>query len=57
LQEFAREGHFDRTAAALSILCELPIGLVERALVQSEPEQLLVMTKAVDLSWRRRRRS
>jgi uncharacterized protein (DUF2336 family) len=51
LQEFARDGHFDRTAAALSILCELPIGLVERALVQSEPEQILVMTKAVDLSW------
>jgi uncharacterized protein (DUF2336 family) len=51
LQDFVREGHFDRTAVALSLLCELPIGVVERALVQSEPEQILVMAKAVDLSW------
>ena len=51
LQDFAREGHFDRTAVALSILCELPIGVAERALVQSEPEQVLVLAKAVDLSW------
>jgi uncharacterized protein (DUF2336 family) len=51
LQEFAREGHFDRTAVALSLLCDLPIGVAERALVQSEPEQILVLAKAVDLSW------
>jgi uncharacterized protein (DUF2336 family) len=51
LQEFARAGHFDRTAVALGVLCELPVGLVERALGQSEPEQLLVMAKAIDLSW------
>jgi uncharacterized protein (DUF2336 family) len=51
LQAFAREGNFDRTAVALSIMCDLPIGLIERALVQSEPEQLLVFAKAIDLSW------
>ena len=51
LQEFAREGNFDRTAVALSLMCDLPIGLIERALVQSEPEQLLVFAKAIDLSW------
>jgi uncharacterized protein (DUF2336 family) len=51
LSEFARNGNFDRTVVALSIMCDLPIGLVERLLVQSEPEQLLVCAKAIDLSW------
>lgn len=48
---FVREGSFDKTAVALSLMCDLPIGLIERALVQSEPEQLLVLAKAIDLSW------
>jgi uncharacterized protein (DUF2336 family) len=48
---FAREGSFDRTAVALSLMCDLPIGLVERALVQSETEQLLILAKAIELSW------
>lgn len=48
---FAREGSFDRTAVALSLMCDLPIGLVERVLVQNEPEQLLVFAKAIDLQW------
>lgn len=48
---FVREGNFDRTTVALSIMCNLPIGLIERALVQSESEQLLVLAKAIDLSW------
>jgi hypothetical protein len=51
LRGFVHERNFDRTAVALSIMCDLPIGSIERALVQSEPEQLLVLAKAVDLSW------
>jgi len=51
LLDFVRDGNFDKTAVALSIMCDLPIGLIERALVQSEPEQLLVLAKAIDLSW------
>jgi uncharacterized protein (DUF2336 family) len=51
LLDFVRDGNFDRTAVALSIMCDLPVGLIERALVQSEPEQLLVLAKAIDLSW------
>ncbi len=51
LQEFAREGNFDRTAVALALMCDLPIGLTERALAQDEPEQLLVFAKAIGLSW------
>jgi uncharacterized protein (DUF2336 family) len=51
LHGFAREGSFDATAVSLSLMCDLPLGTVERALVQSEPEQLLILAKAVDLSW------
>ena len=51
LQQFAREGRFDKTAVALSLMCDLPIGLIERALAQNEPEQLMVFAKASDLSW------
>jgi uncharacterized protein (DUF2336 family) len=48
---FVREGSFDKTAVALSLMCDLPIGSIERALVQSEPEQILILAKAIDLSW------
>ncbi len=51
LSVFVREGSFDKTAVALSLMCNLPIGLVERTLVQSETEQLLILAKAIDLSW------
>ena len=51
LLAFARERSFDRTAVALSVMCDLPIGLIERTLVHNEPEQLLVFAKAIDLSW------
>ena len=51
LMDFAHRGDFDRTTVALSIMCDLPIGVIERALVQDEPEQLLVFAKAIDLSW------
>ena len=51
LAAFAQAGKFDETAVALSIMCDLPIGLVERAFVQNWSEQLLVLAKAIDLSW------
>jgi uncharacterized protein (DUF2336 family) len=51
LHAFVHEGNFDRTVVALSLMCNLPIGLIERVLVQSEPEQVLVLAKAIDLSW------
>jgi uncharacterized protein (DUF2336 family) len=51
LRGFAREGNFDRSVVALSLMCNLPIGLIERALVQDDPEQLLILAKAIDLSW------
>ena len=51
LQAFANEGSFDKVTAALSLMCDLPIGLVERAFVQRQTEQILVLAKAIDLSW------
>ena len=51
LVTFAKEGNFDKVTVALSLMCNLPIGLVERAFVQSQTEQILVLAKAVDLSW------
>lgn len=48
---YARERDFDKTAVALSLMCDLPIGLIERVLVQNEPEQLIVFVKAIELSW------
>jgi uncharacterized protein (DUF2336 family) len=51
LSEFAGLGKFEETVVALSIMCDVPIGLIERALVHDRSEQVLVLTKAVDLSW------
>jgi uncharacterized protein (DUF2336 family) len=51
LAAFARAGHFDAAAVALSLMTELPIGLVERAIVNDRPEQVFVLTKAIGLTW------
>ncbi|MGB9117871.1 DUF2336 domain-containing protein [Bradyrhizobium sp.] len=51
LLEFTSEGNFDKVVAALSLMCDLPIGLVERAFVQNQTEQILVLARAIDISW------
>lgn len=51
LAEFARAGKFDEAVIALSLICELPISLVERAFVDDRSEQIIVIAKAFDLSW------
>ena len=48
---FARMKDFDRTAVALSCLCDISIGVVERALVQHRVEQVIVLAKAAGFSW------
>jgi uncharacterized protein (DUF2336 family) len=48
---FIGERSFDKTAVALSLMSDLPIGAIERALVRSEPEQILILAKAIGLSW------
>ena len=50
---FAELGAVRRDGArALSTICDLPVGLVERALVEERSEQVLVVARAVGLSWR-----
>ena len=51
LFEFAYSLKFDETTVALSLLCDLPIDLVERALVDENKEVILILAKALNLSW------
>jgi uncharacterized protein (DUF2336 family) len=51
LESFARDGKFDETTIALSMMCDLSIGLVERAMIEERAEQILVLAKAIGLSW------
>lgn len=48
---FARAGRFEETAAALAVMCILPIDAVERAMVMDREEGILIVAKAADLSW------
>lgn len=51
LAEFARAGKFDEATIALSLLSNLPIGLVERAFTGDVVDQILVLAKAMGLAW------
>ena len=49
--EFAHSLKFNETAVALSLLCALPIDIVERALVDKNRESILIVAKALGFSW------
>ena len=49
--EFAHSLKFNETAAALSLLCDVPADVVERALIDSNREMVLILAKALDFSW------
>ncbi len=51
LLAFANEGSFDKVVAAMSLMCDLPVGVVERAFVQNQTEQIVVLARATDISW------
>jgi uncharacterized protein (DUF2336 family) len=51
LIRFAKAGGFDETTVALSIMCDLPVGAVERAMVQDRDELVLLLARAIGLSW------
>lgn len=48
---FAAANRFEETVAALAALCGFSIDAVDRALVQDRPDAILVMTKAMGMSW------
>ncbi|MGP0090127.1 MAG: DUF2336 domain-containing protein [Xanthobacteraceae bacterium] len=52
VEAFARAGKFEETTASLAVLCDLPIAVVERAMIQDRAELALIFAKAVGLSWR-----
>jgi uncharacterized protein (DUF2336 family) len=49
--EFAHSLKFNETAVALSLLCGVTVDVVERALVDVNREVILILAKALDLSW------
>jgi uncharacterized protein (DUF2336 family) len=49
--EFAHSLKFNETAVALSLLCRLPIDMVERALIEKDREPALILAKSLDFSW------
>jgi len=50
--KFAELRKFDETTAALALLTDLPIGAIERALVHDTGDQILVLTKSINFSWK-----
>ena len=50
--KFAELRKFAETAAGLSLLTDLPIGAIERAMVYDPKDQILVLAKSIDLSWK-----
>jgi hypothetical protein len=51
VETFARDRLFDEAAIALAIMSDLPTGLIERALISDRAEQILVIAKAIGLTW------
>ena len=51
VREFAEAGRFDAIVVALSLLSDLPIGVIERILVYDHSDRVLVLAKAIRLSW------
>ncbi len=51
VETFAKAGKFEETAIALAVLCELPVEQIELAMAGNRPETILILTKAIGMSW------
>jgi uncharacterized protein (DUF2336 family) len=49
--EFARAHKIEEATVGLSVLCALPVDVVERALGDTNREVALILTKALEFSW------
>jgi len=47
----ARARNFDETSVALSLMCDVPVSVVERAMTHSHYDQLLVLTRSIGFSF------
>lgn len=51
IEGFAKAKNFEQTVVALALLCDLEVGMVERAMMHEQAETILVFVKAAGLSW------
>jgi hypothetical protein len=51
LEEFASAGRFEELVTALSILSNVPTATIERNMRDTHAQALLVLAKAIGLSW------
>jgi uncharacterized protein (DUF2336 family) len=51
LQEFASNGRFEEMVAALSLMSNVPTAVIEQNMRDTHAESLLVLAKAIGLSW------
>ena len=51
LQEFAVHGRFEETVAALSLMLNVPTAVIEQNMRDTRAELMLVLAKAIGLSW------
>jgi uncharacterized protein (DUF2336 family) len=49
--EFASRGSYEETVAALSVLCAVPIDVVDRLMADERPDPILILGKAIEFSW------
>ncbi len=49
--EYARSHKIEEATVRLSLLCSLPVDVVERALVDNNREMALILAKALDFAW------
>jgi Uncharacterised protein conserved in bacteria (DUF2336) len=49
--QYARSRKFEETTIGLSLLCSLPVDVVDRVLLDAQREMTLILAKALDFSW------
>jgi uncharacterized protein (DUF2336 family) len=49
--DFARERKFEQTAVALSLICRVPVDVVERALLDDKADLVVILVRAAQCSW------
>jgi uncharacterized protein (DUF2336 family) len=49
--DYAKSHKFEETIVGLSLLCSLPVHVVERALMAKDKEVALILAKALNFSW------
>lgn len=51
LKAYAKQGKFEETVCALSVLCGVPMDMVERLFLGERADPILILARAAGLSW------